>query len=136
MCRAASYGAAAVTAEARQALDGLDEVAPLDEVAKRLDGEVSPALLALAKALVVQAGGLGAVTPDRGGVRRVREAVRADREGLGPSRQLLGGAAVFARPRSCLLGTRFARGRRRASDRWRVLLPGDPEGVWRAMVLR
>lgn len=96
MCRAASYGAAAVTAEARQALDGLDEVAPLDEVAKRLDGEVSPALLALAKALVVQAGGLGAVTPDRGGVRRVREAVRADREGLGPSRQLLGGAAVRA----------------------------------------
>ncbi|MFC9647389.1 hypothetical protein [Streptomyces sp. NPDC056937] len=50
-------------APAQAALDGLDETAPLDEVAKRLDGDVPPALLALAQAPVVQAGGLGAVTP-------------------------------------------------------------------------
>ncbi|WP_344374703.1 Tn3 family transposase [Streptomyces mauvecolor] len=60
--RAALVKAAAMTAETRQALDGLDEHASPEEVAERLDGEVSPALLALAKALVVQAGGLGAVT--------------------------------------------------------------------------
>ncbi|MFE2586393.1 hypothetical protein [Streptomyces sp. NPDC059378] len=60
--QAALVKAAAMTAETRQALDGLDEAASLDEVAQRLDGEVSPALLALAKALVVQAGGLSAVT--------------------------------------------------------------------------
>ncbi|GAB2465672.1 Tn3 family transposase [Streptomyces incanus] len=54
--------AAAMTAEAAKALDGLDEEASAEEVAKRLDGKVSPAVLAMAKALVVQAGGLGAVT--------------------------------------------------------------------------
>jgi hypothetical protein len=54
--------AAAMTAEARQALQGLDEEASADEVARRLDGRVSPAVLALVKAQVVQAGGLGAVT--------------------------------------------------------------------------
>ncbi|MHA5047880.1 Tn3 family transposase [Streptomyces sp. SD15] len=54
--------AAAMTAEARQALQGLDEEASADEVARRLEGRVSPAVLALVKAQVVQAGGLGAVT--------------------------------------------------------------------------
>ncbi|MFD7620553.1 Tn3 family transposase [Streptomyces sp. NPDC059802] len=54
--------AAAMTAEAVKALDGLDEAAPVEEVARRLGGEVSPAVLALAKAQLVQAGGLGAVT--------------------------------------------------------------------------
>ncbi|MFF2132895.1 hypothetical protein ACFVW1_47725 [Streptomyces olivochromogenes] len=34
----------------------------MDEVAQPLDGKVSPAVLAMAKALVVQAGGFGAVT--------------------------------------------------------------------------
>jgi hypothetical protein len=53
--------AAAMTAEVRHALEGLDDEAPVDEVAQRLDGKVSPAVLAMAKALVVQAGGLGAV---------------------------------------------------------------------------
>lgn len=50
--------AAAMTAE----VEGLDNGAPVDEVAQRLDGKVSPAVLAMAKALVVQAGGLGTVT--------------------------------------------------------------------------
>jgi hypothetical protein len=54
--------AAAMTAEAVKALEGLDEAAPVEEVARRLGGEVSPAVLALAKARLVQAGGLGAVT--------------------------------------------------------------------------
>ncbi|WP_331743559.1 Tn3 family transposase (plasmid) [Streptomyces sp. NBC_00873] len=54
--------AAAMTAEVRRALEGLDEAASLYEVAQRLDGGVSPAILAMVKALVVQAGGLGAVT--------------------------------------------------------------------------
>ncbi|MFJ1566049.1 hypothetical protein ACIOG8_17785 [Streptomyces erythrochromogenes] len=54
--------AAAMTAEVRHALEGLDDEAPVDEVAQRLDGKVSPAVLAMAKALVVQAGGLSAVT--------------------------------------------------------------------------
>ncbi|MFI2458089.1 DUF4158 domain-containing protein [Streptomyces sp. NPDC019539] len=54
--------AAAMTAEVRHALDGLDDEAPVDEVAQRLGGKVSPAVLAMAKALLVQAGGLGAVT--------------------------------------------------------------------------
>ncbi|GLW19943.1 hypothetical protein Stsp01_66860 [Streptomyces sp. NBRC 13847] len=60
--QAALAKAAAMTAEVRQALDGLDEQAPAEEVAKRLDGEVSPAILALAKDQVVQAGGLAGVT--------------------------------------------------------------------------
>ncbi|MFE0449100.1 tyrosine-type recombinase/integrase [Streptomyces fungicidicus] len=51
-----------MTAEVRQALDGLDEEASMDEVATRLEGRVSPAVLALVKAQVVQAGGFGAVT--------------------------------------------------------------------------
>ncbi|MFJ2292435.1 hypothetical protein ACIOG7_12130 [Streptomyces sp. NPDC087894] len=54
--------AAAMTAEARQALQGLDEEASVDEVAKRLQVRVSPAVLALVQAQMVQAGGLGAVT--------------------------------------------------------------------------
>ncbi|MEH0553970.1 hypothetical protein [Streptomyces sp. B21-101] len=54
--------AAAMTAEVRQALDGLDEEASVDEVATRLEGRVSPAVLALVKAQMVQAGGFGAVT--------------------------------------------------------------------------
>ncbi|MEU2389627.1 DUF4158 domain-containing protein [Streptomyces sp. NPDC007369] len=54
--------AAAMTAEVRHALEGLDDEAPVDEVAQRLDGKVSPAVLAMAKSLVVQAGGLSAVT--------------------------------------------------------------------------
>ncbi|MCX5158037.1 Tn3 family transposase [Streptomyces sp. NBC_00264] len=54
--------AAAMTAEVRHALEGLDDESPGDEVAQRLGGKVSPAVLAMAKALVVQAGGLGAVT--------------------------------------------------------------------------
>ncbi|MFF4756663.1 Tn3 family transposase [Streptomyces sp. NPDC002514] len=47
-----------MTAEAVAALEGLDERAPIEEIAQRLDGEVSPAVLAL----LVQSGGLGAVT--------------------------------------------------------------------------
>jgi TnpA family transposase len=54
--------AADMTAEVRRALDGLDEEASVDEVATRLKGRVSPAVLALVKAQVVQAGGFGAVT--------------------------------------------------------------------------
>ncbi|MFI6684766.1 Tn3 family transposase [Streptomyces sp. NPDC050485] len=54
--------AAAMTAEVRQTLEGLDEEASVDEVATRLEGRVSPAVLALVKAQVVQAGGFGAVT--------------------------------------------------------------------------
>ncbi|MEU5525178.1 transposase [Streptomyces sp. NPDC047860] len=54
--------AAEMTAETVAALEGLDERAPIEEIARRLDGEVSPAVLALLKALLVQSGGLGAVT--------------------------------------------------------------------------
>ncbi|AQW46775.1 hypothetical protein ACIQPP_08960 [Streptomyces violaceusniger] len=54
--------AAAMTAEVRHALQGLDDEASVDEVAQRLDGEVSAAVLAMARALVVQAGGPGRVT--------------------------------------------------------------------------
>lgn len=54
--------AAAMTGEAVKALEGLDEAAPVEEVVRRLGGEVSPAVLALARAQLVQAGGLGAVT--------------------------------------------------------------------------
>ncbi|MFE4424718.1 DUF4158 domain-containing protein [Streptomyces sp. NPDC056817] len=54
--------AAAITAEAVQALQGLDEQAPAEEVARRLEGRVSPAVLAFLKAMTVQAGGLGTVT--------------------------------------------------------------------------
>ncbi|MFE8950123.1 MFS transporter [Streptomyces sp. NPDC007856] len=52
----------AMTAEAVAALQELDKQASVEEVARRLDGEVSPAVLALMKALVVQAAGLGTVT--------------------------------------------------------------------------
>ncbi|MBK3556780.1 Tn3 family transposase [Streptomyces sp. MBT56] len=58
----ALHKAAAMTAEVRRALEGLDGEASVDEVAQRLDGKVSPAVLAMAKALGVQAGGLGTVT--------------------------------------------------------------------------
>ncbi|GAA1141718.1 DUF4158 domain-containing protein [Streptomyces javensis] len=54
--------AAAMSAEAVRALDGLDEAAPAEEVARRLGGDISPAVLALVQAQLVQAGGLGAVT--------------------------------------------------------------------------
>ncbi|MEU9126470.1 hypothetical protein AB0C96_42930 [Streptomyces sp. NPDC048506] len=54
--------AAEMTAEAVAALEGLDEQAPVEEIARRLGGEVSPAVLALTKALLVQSGGLGTVT--------------------------------------------------------------------------
>ncbi|MDX2939022.1 DUF4158 domain-containing protein [Streptomyces ipomoeae] len=54
--------AAEMTAEAPATLEGLDEQAPIEEVARRLGGEVSPAVLALMKALVVQSGGLGLIT--------------------------------------------------------------------------
>jgi hypothetical protein len=54
--------AAEMSAEAVAALQGLDEDAPPAEVARRLGGAVSPAVLALMKALLVQSGGLGAVT--------------------------------------------------------------------------
>ncbi|MFD4763974.1 hypothetical protein ACFWOJ_35610 [Streptomyces sp. NPDC058439] len=40
---------------------GLDEAASAEEIARRLGGKVSPAVVGLLKALVVQAGGLGAV---------------------------------------------------------------------------
>ncbi|MFD5750021.1 Tn3 family transposase [Streptomyces sp. NPDC127033] len=60
--REALTKAAAMTAEVRQALQGLDEEASVDEVATRLEGRVSPAVLALVKAQVVQAGGFGAIT--------------------------------------------------------------------------
>ncbi|MFI1569142.1 Tn3 family transposase [Streptomyces sp. NPDC020490] len=50
-----------MTAEAREALAGLDEETSADEIARRLGGKVSPALVTLLKAPVVQAGGLGAV---------------------------------------------------------------------------
>ncbi|MGW0206363.1 hypothetical protein ACWDZ8_11285 [Streptomyces sp. NPDC003233] len=51
-----------MTAEAVAAVQGLDKQASVEEVVRRLDGEVSPAVLALMKALVVQAAGLGTVT--------------------------------------------------------------------------
>ncbi|MFJ9434537.1 Tn3 family transposase [Streptomyces sp. NPDC101490] len=54
--------AAAMTAGVLQALEGLDEEPSVDEVAARLEGRVSPAVLALARAQVVQAGGFGVVT--------------------------------------------------------------------------
>ncbi|MBL1093441.1 MULTISPECIES: hypothetical protein [Streptomyces] len=73
--QAALVKAVAMTVEAREALDGLHEAAPVEEAAQRLDGNVSPALLTVAKALVVQAGRLERPHSDRGGLRRVREAV-------------------------------------------------------------
>ncbi|GEC10597.1 hypothetical protein SSP24_82520 [Streptomyces spinoverrucosus] len=39
-----------------EALEGLDEEAPAEEVAQRLDGKVFPAVLAFLKAMTVQAG--------------------------------------------------------------------------------
>ncbi|MGY4919471.1 hypothetical protein ACWD9K_30400 [Streptomyces sp. 900116325] len=60
--QAALEKAAAMTAGVRAALEGLDEAAPADEVARRLEGRVSPAVLALARVQVVQADGFGAVT--------------------------------------------------------------------------
>ncbi|WP_367134058.1 MULTISPECIES: DUF4158 domain-containing protein [Streptomyces] len=86
--------AAAMTAETRQALEGLDEEASLDEVATRLEGKVSPAVIALVKAQLVQAGGFGTVTKAVEGFGGF--AKQAVREGLRPPRQLLGSAAVRA----------------------------------------
>jgi hypothetical protein len=60
--QAALERAAGMTAEAVKALDGLDEAAPVEELARRLGGDVSPAVLTLMQAQLVQAGGLGAVT--------------------------------------------------------------------------
>jgi hypothetical protein len=54
--------AAAMTAESVKALQGLDEQAPVEEVARRLEGKVSPAVLVFLKAMTVQAGGLCTVT--------------------------------------------------------------------------
>lgn len=51
-----------MTAEVRAALDGLDEQAPSEEVARRLEARVSPVAPALARARAVQAGGSGTVT--------------------------------------------------------------------------
>ena len=45
-----------------KAVDGLDEAAPMEEPARRLGGDVSPAALALMQAQLVQAGGRGAAT--------------------------------------------------------------------------
>ncbi|MGX8904665.1 hypothetical protein ACR820_05305 [Streptomyces netropsis] len=53
------------------------------EVREALGGKISPAVLAMTKALLVQAG-----------ARRRHQGSRSDREGLRPPRQLLGGAAV------------------------------------------
>ncbi|MDH2394071.1 Tn3 family transposase [Streptomyces sp. HNM0663] len=60
--QAALAKAGEMTAGAVAALQGLDEQASIEEVARRLGGEVSPAVLALMKALLVQAGGLSTVT--------------------------------------------------------------------------
>jgi hypothetical protein len=60
--RAALARAAVMTAEAVKALEGLDEEASAEEVAERLGGKVSPAVVTLAEALAVQAGGLVTVT--------------------------------------------------------------------------
>ncbi|MFJ5722305.1 transposase [Streptomyces sp. NPDC093149] len=59
--QAALVKAAEMTAETRAALEGLDEEASADEVVRRLNGKVTPALLAFLKALLVQAGGLATV---------------------------------------------------------------------------
>lgn len=53
--------AADMTAEARAALQGLDEEASADGVVRRLGGKASPALLVFVKALVSQARGLAKV---------------------------------------------------------------------------
>ncbi|MFF4829502.1 DUF4158 domain-containing protein [Streptomyces sp. NPDC001312] len=59
--QAALVKAAEMTAETRKAIEGLDEEASADEVVRRLNGKVTPALLAFLKALLVQAGGLATV---------------------------------------------------------------------------
>jgi len=53
--------AAALTKEALDALEGLDEESSAAEVAERLDGKVSPAFLLLAEGLMVQSNGLGSL---------------------------------------------------------------------------
>ncbi|MDX3778302.1 hypothetical protein [Streptomyces europaeiscabiei] len=55
--------AAAMTAEARKALEGLDEEASVDEVATRLEGRVSPAVIALVKAQMASASATAASSP-------------------------------------------------------------------------
>ncbi|ROQ77246.1 Tn3 transposase DDE domain-containing protein [Streptomyces sp. CEV 2-1] len=60
--QSAQARAAAMTGEVLGAVADLDQEADAAEAARCLDGKVSPALLALAKALRVQTGGLGAVT--------------------------------------------------------------------------
>lgn len=64
--------AATMTAQVRAALEGLDDEAPVDEVARRPGGKVSPAVLAMAKALLVQAGGARRRHQGGRGARRVR----------------------------------------------------------------
>ncbi|SCK63108.1 Transposase and inactivated derivatives, TnpA family [Streptomyces sp. AmelKG-E11A] len=55
-------GPAQTALEKAKAMTAEVQAAPADEVARRLEGRVSPTLLALARAQVVQAGGFGAVT--------------------------------------------------------------------------
>ncbi|GAA3511458.1 TnpA family transposase [Streptosporangium album] len=64
---AAQLRAARMTRAALTALEGLDEHAGTDEVLRRFDGRLSPAFLALAGGLRVQAGALGAVQDAVGG---------------------------------------------------------------------
>lgn len=77
--------AAAMTAEARQALEGLDEEASVDEVTRRLEGRLPGG-----PRPGEGPGGAGRRVrrghPRGGRLRWLREAVRADREGLCPSR--------------------------------------------------
>jgi hypothetical protein len=52
----------ALTKQALDAVEGLDEEASAEEAVRNLDGRVSPALLALAEGLAVQANGLASLT--------------------------------------------------------------------------
>ncbi|MFE5588014.1 Tn3 family transposase [Kitasatospora sp. NPDC056531] len=54
--------AAALTKAALDALEGLDEESTATEVARKLEGRVSPALLVLAEGLMVQSNGLASLT--------------------------------------------------------------------------
>ncbi|MER7393992.1 hypothetical protein ABT381_00535 [Streptomyces sp. NPDC000151] len=87
--------AAAMTAEAVKALEGLDEAAPVEEVARRLGGGL-PGRARPGKGSADAGRRPGGGYRGGGGLRRVRGAVRADREGLRASRQPLAGVAVRA----------------------------------------
>ncbi|MGW1991352.1 Tn3 family transposase [Embleya sp. NPDC001921] len=54
--------AAALTKQALDAVEGLEAEASAEEAVRKLDGRVSPALLALAEGLAVQANGLASLT--------------------------------------------------------------------------